>query len=181
MKKILAFAGSNSSNSINAKLLQYVVQKITTHQVTTINLTDYESPIYSADFEKEKGIPVPSAMLEKMIDSYDALIISVNEHNSAPSAFFKNHMDWLSRINNQFLLGKKVFLMSTSPGKRGAKTALEFTRDILFPRFGAEIIESFSLPSFHENFDEVSQQLTNEVYTLGLDDLITNFEQNLLD
>lgn len=181
MKNILAFAGSNSSTSINAKLLNYVVTKISHHQVTTIQLTDYEVPIYSADFEKEKGIPVPSAMLKKMIESYDALIISVNEHNSAPSAFFKNHLDWLSRIDGKFLEGKKVLLMSTSPGKRGAKSALEFIRDTSLPRFGAEVVESFSLPSFYENFDETSEQLSNELYSLGLTDVITNFEQNLLD
>jgi hypothetical protein len=42
--------------------------------------------------------------------------------------------------------------MSTSPGKGGAKYALDVTSKLL-PRFGAEIIESFSLPSFTQNFD----------------------------
>lgn len=181
MKKILAFAGSNSSTSINVKLLNYVVQKITYHKVKILDLTAHEVPIYSADIEKTKGMPIQSQVLKNIIQEHDALIIAVNEHNSAPSVFFKNHMDWLSRIDHQFLLGKKVLLMSTSPGKRGAKTSLEFTRDIILPRFGAEIVESFSLPSFGENFDEVSQQLTNEVYSLGLSDVITNFEQNLID
>ena len=36
--------------------------------------------------------------------------------------------------------------MSTSPGKRGGLTALEYAKSI-FPRFGGEIIESFSFPS----------------------------------
>lgn len=181
MKKIIAFAGSNSRTSINAMLLNYVVQKVTYHKVKTIHLTDYTVPMYSADIEQDTGMPIQSQVLKNIIAEHDALIIAVNEHNSAPSVFFKNHLDWLSRIDNQFLLGKKVLLMSTSPGKRGAKTSLEFTRDILLPRFGAEIVESFSLPSFDENFDTESNQLTNEVYSLGLNDVITNFEQNLIE
>lgn len=181
MKKILAFAGSNSSTSINAKLLNLVVGKISNHEVHRIDLASYDVPIYSADIEKTAGMPSPSLQLKNLIDKHEALIISVNEHNSAPSAFFKNHMDWLSRVDSTFLQGKKVLLMSTSPGKRGAKTSLEFVRDILLPRFGAEIVESFSLPSFGENFDEVSNKLTNEIYSLGLNDVITNFEQNLME
>lgn len=181
MKKILAFSGSNSSTSINTKLLNHVVGKISHHQVQSIDLGSYDVPIYSADIEKTAGIPSPSVQLKNRIEEHDALIISVNEHNSAPSAFFKNHIDWLSRIDAKFLQGKKILLMSTSPGKRGAKSSLEFVRDVLLPRFGAEIIESFSLPSFGENFDETNHGLTNELYALGLNDVVTNFEQNLLD
>lgn len=181
MKKILAFSGSNSSTSINAKLLRHVVKKITSHEVTSIELSNYDIPIYSADIEKTAGMPSPSVQLKNLIDEHQALIISVNEHNSAPSAFFKNHIDWLSRVDANFLQGKKVLLMSTSPGKRGAKSSLEFVRDVLLPRFGAEVVESFSLPSFGENYDETSNELTNELYALGLTDVVTNFEQNLLN
>ncbi|GGE20379.1 NADPH-dependent FMN reductase [Psychroflexus salis] len=181
MKKILAFTGSNSSTSINAKLLNYVLNRVSQHEVLQIELSNYNVPIYSEDIEKNNGLPNPSKQLKKLIDDHQALIISVNEHNSAPSAFFKNHIDWLSRVDAKFLQGKKILLMSTSPGNRGAKSSLAFVRDILFPRFGAEVIESFSLPSFGENFDDTSKKLTNEVYALGLDDVVTNFEQNLLN
>lgn len=181
MKKILAFSGSNSSTSINTQLLNHVISKITHHEVHAISLTSYEVPIYSADIEKTAGMPSPSLQLKKLIDEHEALIIAVNEHNSAPSAFFKNHFDWLSRVDVNFLKGKKILLMSTSPGKRGAKSSLEFVRDAYLPRFGAQIVESFSLPSFGENFDDVSKQLTNDLYALGLSDVITNFEQNLME
>lgn len=180
MKKILAFTGSNSSTSINAKLLAYVTQKITQHEVTQLDLKEFDVPIYSEDLEKVSGMPSASKKIKEEIDRHQALVVAVNEHNSAPSAFFKNHIDWLSRVDAKFLQGKKILLMSTSPGKRGAKSSLEYVRDVLFPRFGAEIVESFSLPSFGENFDETSKELTNEVYSLGLNDVITNFEQNLL-
>ena len=41
--------------------------------------------------------------------------------------------------------------MSTSGGKRGGMGALTVVENML-PRFGAEIVATFSLPSFGENF-----------------------------
>jgi len=82
----------------------------------------------------------------------DGVIISVNEHNSNPSAYFKNVLDWLSRLERKFLEDTEVFLMSTSPGKRGGIGSLEIIEKLL-PRFGATISTTFSLPSFNENFD----------------------------
>ncbi|MEP5429839.1 MAG: NAD(P)H-dependent oxidoreductase, partial [Flavobacteriaceae bacterium] len=81
----------------------------------------------------------------------DSVILSVNEHNSHPSAYFKNVLDWLSRLERKFLQDKKVLLMSTSGGKRGGIGSLEVVKELL-PRFGAEIVSTFSLPSFNDNF-----------------------------
>src|SRR5690606_1728932 len=95
-----------------------------------------------------------------------ALVISVNEHNGMVSAYFKNTIDWLSRLDRKFLEGKKVLLMSTSNGKRGAASALEYTKNIL-PRFGATVDESFSIPFYSENFSEETNSISNEVLLLG--------------
>ena len=46
---------------------------------------------------------------------------------------------------------KKVMLMSTSKGKGGAQSALQVVNKML-PRFGAEVVTTFSLPSYGENF-----------------------------
>ena len=93
--------------------------------------------------------------LKNDIQNVDGLIIAVNEHNSAPSAFFKNLIDWLSRIDRKFLIEKKVFLMSASPGARGGATSLEIVKGIL-PRFGATVTATFSLPAFNDNFSSAS-------------------------
>ena len=82
----------------------------------------------------------------------DGIILSVNEHNGNPSAYFKNLIDWLSRLDKNFISGKKILLMSTSPGKRGGIGAHEVSKNLL-TRFGAEIIATFSLPSFYDNID----------------------------
>ncbi|MBT8223269.1 MAG: NAD(P)H-dependent oxidoreductase, partial [Eudoraea sp.] len=69
-----------------------------------------------------------------------------------PSAYFKNVLDWLSRIDRKFLEDTPVLLMSASPGGRGAIGSLGIIKDLL-PRFGAEVVATFSLPSFKQNFD----------------------------
>ncbi|HHG85108.1 MAG TPA: NADPH-dependent FMN reductase, partial [Bacteroidetes bacterium] len=56
-KKILAFGGSNSRNSINKRLANYAAHQIPEADVTLLDLNDFEMPIYSIDREKEGGIP----------------------------------------------------------------------------------------------------------------------------
>lgn len=176
MKKILAFAGSNSSTSINFQLLKHVGGRIQGHEIKVIKLTDYDLPIYSADFEKERGIPVNASIIKNLIAEHDALVIAVNEHNRNVSAFFKNILDWLSRVDRNFLAGKKILLMSTSPGARGGAASLEYCKTIL-PRFGGQVVQSFSLPSFRDNFQE--GKILNEVLELGIEDVLTSFSQQV--
>lgn len=176
MKKILAFAGSNSSTSINFQLLTHVANRIQGHEVKIQDFTQYELPIYSADWEKEKGMPLSATIINNIIKDHDALVIAVNEHNGNVSAYFKNMVDWLSRLDRNFLVKKKILLISTSPGKRGAASALEYTKGIL-PRFGGEIIESFSFPSFNDNFKDGKMQ--NEVWDMGIQDVLTTFSHQL--
>jgi NAD(P)H-dependent FMN reductase len=176
MKKILAFAGSNSSTSINHQFLTHVANRIKGHEMKIIRLTDYEFPMFGVDLEKEMGFPVDVQVMKNLIAEHDALVISVNEHNGNVSAFFKNLIDWLSRIDRNFLADKKILLMSTSNGVRGAASALEYTKGIL-PRFGGNVIESFSFPSFKENFED--DKVLNEVLDLGIEDVLTTFAHEI--
>ncbi len=176
MRKILAFAGSNSSTSINQKLLDNVVDRIAGHEIKGIKLADYSLPMFSVDMERESGYPENLKNLHTLIIEHDALIIAVNEHNRGASAFFKNTIDWLSRLQRNFLEGKKILLISTSPGVGGAKASLEYTKGI-FGRFGGEVIESFSLPSFKDNFQD--GKVTNEVLDMGIEDVVTTFAHQI--
>ncbi|ALM06945.1 NADPH-dependent FMN reductase [Sediminicola sp. YIK13] len=162
MATILAFAGSNSSTSINFKLVKYTSGLIQQNEVKVMDLSLFPVPMYSADTENDHGYPEDVVGLQKDIKNADGLIISVNEHNSGPSAYFKNLMDWLSRVDKRFLEEKKIFLMSTSPGKRGAISSLTYVKDTL-PRFGGEIATTFSLPSFNDNFDPEKGILDGEL------------------
>nr|WP_293295121.1 NAD(P)H-dependent oxidoreductase [Allomuricauda sp.] len=152
MAAILALAGSNSSTSINFKLVKHTVSLVQDSDIQVLNMAEHPFPMYSEDYEKENGFPKQIKELQTKIKNSEALILSVNEHNGNPSAFFKNVLDWLSRSDRGFLEGTKVFLMSTSGGKRGARGSIEVVGNML-PRFGAEITVTFSLPSFYDNFD----------------------------
>lgn len=169
MKKILALAGSNSSSSINHQLVNYTASLFENHDVTVIKLTDYPLPIFGEDIEREEGYPETLQKLLTIIQSHDAIILAVNEHNGTVSAYFKNVLDWLSRIEYKFLKEKPVLLMSTSPGKRGALTALQYVEMVL-PRFDATAITTFVFPSFSENFsngvisnEELNTELVQKV------------------
>ena len=155
MAHLLAFAGSNSSSSINYSLIQHTSSLISSHKVQLVNMTNYPFPMYSEDYERENGFSNSLIEFNQDIEDAAGIIISVNEHNGGVSAYFKNLMDWLSRLDRTFLKDKKVFLLATSPGKRGAISALEETKN-RFARSGAEIVASFSLPSFGENFDKAN-------------------------
>lgn len=162
MSLILAFAGSNSSVSINFKLVNFTTSLIQSHQVQLLNLSNYRFPMYSFDEEKNNGYDATLLTLKMDILNSDGLVLAVNEHNSLPSAYFKNMIDWLSRLDKNFLLHKKIFLIATSGGKRGAMSALEVVKNLL-PRFGGEIVATFSLPSFEENFDETKGIINKEL------------------
>lgn len=153
MKKILAFSGSNSSTSINTQLLDYVVSELSDHDVNVVDLTEYKFPIYSMDIEKETGIPEEVSELADIIDAFDHIIIASNEHNWTVSAFLKNTIDWLSRANSKFIDGKKLFIISTSPGRGGANLANQYLVNML-PKFGAKVTSHFSLKSFNHSFSK---------------------------
>ncbi|NND63093.1 MAG: NAD(P)H-dependent oxidoreductase [Flavobacteriaceae bacterium] len=151
MKKILALAGSNSSTSINHQLVLAVASHLEGHSVKVIRLTDYELPMFGEDLEREQGFSESLKSLLSEIEHVDGLIISVNEHNGSVSAFFKNVLDWLSRIEYKFLENKKILLCSASTGKRGALSAFEYTQSVL-PRYGGEVVYGFNFPNFSDNF-----------------------------
>lgn len=153
MAQILAFAGSNSSTSINFQLVKYTASLVASHEIRVLNMVNYPFPMYSEDLEREKGYSNSLVEFKNDIQKSDALIISVNEHNGNPSTYFKNILDWLSRLERKFLLEKKIFLLSTSPGKMGGGNAIKVIENML-PRFGATIVETFSLPFFGDAFKD---------------------------
>lgn len=153
MKKILIFSGSNSSRSINFKLLIYVSEFINDYDVEVIKLTDYDIPMFSEDIERDTGYSKGLKILHSKIRRADGLIISVPEHNGNLPAFFKNILDWLSRLERSFLEKKKIFLLGTSPGRGGASSSMEQAKKII-PAFKGDIVASFNLPSFTRNFSD---------------------------
>lgn len=160
MATILAFAGSNSSTSINHKLVSYFAEQIKDVDVQLLRLSELNPVMYSEDEQREYGFPEEIEYLYNQIKNTHGLLISVNEHNGNPSAFLKNILDWLSRMDRKFLEGKKILLLSTSNGARGGLGSLEVIKNML-PRFGGEIVDAFPVPTFKENFSERDFEFTN--------------------
>ena len=167
--KILAFAGSNSSKSINKDLVAYTTTFFKGDTIELLDLNDYEMPLFSSDRVGRNGIHQLALDFAKKIDESDLLIISLAEHNGSYSVAFKNIFDWISRIPNRKTFGNKpMLLMSTSPGGRGGASVLEMAIKTL-PHFGATILENFSFPKFYENFDDskgiINERLRSELET----------------
>ena len=155
MKKIIAFGGSSSKNSINTQLALYAASLFPNAEVEALDLNAYDMPVYSVDREQEEGIhPLAHAFYEKL-GTADLIVLSLAEHNGAYTAAFKNILDWASRINNKTFQQKPMLLLATSPGARGGATVLEIATN-RFPFQGADLRGTFSLPSFFENFDQES-------------------------
>ncbi len=152
MKKIIALGGSNSKHSINKQLASYAANQ-SGLATTIIDLNDFEMPLYGIDLENDEGIPQKAHEFLNLIKENDGVIVSLAEHNGAYSAAFKNIYDWVSRIDGKLWSDKPMLLMATSPGGRGGQTVLEIAAD-RFPRMGANVVATYSLPSFGQNFSE---------------------------
>lgn len=149
--KVLAFAATNSKQSINKALLGYALSLVEGIEVEWVDLNDYEMPIYSIE-RNEAGIPALAQEFKNKLNAADAIACSLAEHNGAFSTAFKNVYDWISRIDMNVFGQKPMLLMSTSPGQRGGATVLNLASDT-FPWFGANIVAKYSLPSFFDKFD----------------------------
>lgn len=162
MKNVLAFAGSNSKNSINKQLVTYASNLVENVEVNILDLNDFELPIYSIDYEKTYGIPENAHKFLNFIKSTDGIILSLAEHNGAYSTVFKNLFDWMSRIEGKTFFSKPMLLMAASPGGRGGASVLEIAKS-RFPYHNANIVEMFSLPNFGTNFsgDKIIDEALN--------------------
>ena len=170
MKKIIAFGASSSRASINKQLATYTANQFTDVAVEILDLNDYEMQIFSVDKQKENGIPQLAHDFYAKLGIADLILISFAEHNGAYSSAFKNILDWTSRIDGNTFQGKPMFLMATSTGPRGGSTVLEIAKN-RFPFQGGKVLNSFSLPTFQDNFD-ADKGITNTALKNELNEII---------
>ena len=174
--KLLAFAASNSRESINKQLVTYAASLVPGADVEIIDLNDFELPLFSVDREQELGQPELAKLFLSKIAAADGLLISFAEHNMSFTAAWKNLYDWCSRIETKVYQGKPTVMISTSPGGRGGANVLEAALKSA-PFFGAEIKGSLAIPSFNENFDVDQGRLGNDELDKQLRDVVTELAQ----
>ena len=160
--KILAFAGSTRSNSLNQKLLDIAALGAIESgaQVTQIHLGDYPLPFYDGDLEGKSGLPEKAVALQNLVVESDALLIASPDYNGGYSAILKNALDWMSRPNGDghsalaHFANKAAAVVSASPGPHGGSRGQLAIRGVL-DKLGMLVIpQSFSLGLAHEAFDE---------------------------
>lgn len=174
--KILAFAASNSTKSINKQLVSYAASLVEGAEVELLDLNDYELPLFSEDREKELGHPELAKAFIAKIASSDMLMISFAEHNGSYSAAYKNLFDWSSRMGKKVFQDKPMVLLSTSPGPRGGATVLSAATGSM-PFFGGDVKASLAIPSFHENFDVERGELRNAELNAKLVEAVSRLDE----
>jgi NAD(P)H-dependent FMN reductase len=156
--KILAFAATNSTKSINKKLVTYAVSLLDGVDTEVLDLNDYPLPLFSEDQEAAIGHPASAKEFLSKIAESDAVIVSFAEHNGVYTVAYKNLFDWCSRIQKKVFQNKPLVLLSTSPGVRGGGSVLAVAVASA-PFFGGEVKASLAVPNFYDNFDVDSQRL----------------------
>lgn len=163
--KLLAFAATSSVHSINKQVVAYATRiledgLVDDVAVTTIDLNDYEMPIYSIDRQDAGGIPTEAQSFFDAIGEADAVLVSFAEHNGFYTSAYKNIFDWASRIDMKVYQDKPVVLFSTSIGPGGGGNVLN-TAVMSGQFFGYDVRASLAIPSFAQNFDLATGSLSN--------------------
>lgn len=136
--KILAFAGSARSGSLNKNLVGIAAQFTRNHgaEVTVLDLRDYPLPLYDGDLEAAHGLPEPVRTLKRMLSEHHGLLIASPENNGSVSAPLKNMLDWISRSEGTqprslSFQNKVAAIVAASPGVYGGLRGLLHLRQIL--------------------------------------------------
>lgn len=176
MKNILVIAGTSHRDSINLALASYAAAQVEGAKVTSLDLNDFEMSIFSEDVEASGGIPDAAKSFLEAIQASDGIVISLAEHNGSYTAAFKNVFDWTSRLEQKLWSNKPMLLMATSPGGRGGATVLA-AAEATFPHLGGNIVATFSLPSFYDNFSQ-ENGISDATLASQLSEAITLFSNS---
>ncbi|UYV39172.1 NAD(P)H-dependent oxidoreductase [Rhodobacteraceae bacterium D3-12] len=164
--KLIAFAASNSSTSVNAKLARHAAERFQAEfapdaEIDILDINDYEMPLYSSDREAADGVPQLAQDFRDRLATADALVISYAEHNGHYPAAYKNLFDWASRLGKEVYQNKPALYLATSPGPGGAGSVLAAAKASA-GFFGADVLGALSVPNFFEAFDAEQGALSDE-------------------
>lgn len=176
MKNILVIAGTSHRESINLALASHAASQVEGASVTALDLNDFEMTLYSEDVEAASGIPEAAGRFLEAIQAADGIVISLAEHNGSYTAAFKNLFDWTSRLEQKLWSQKPMLLMATSPGGRGGATVLA-AAEATFPHLGGNVVATFSLPSFYDNFSQ-ENGITDAALASSLSEAVTRFSNS---
>jgi chromate reductase, NAD(P)H dehydrogenase (quinone) len=159
-QKILAFAGSLRSGSLNRKLVRIAAEgaRAAGAEITEVDLRDIPMPLFDGDIEREQGLPPNAKLFKRLLIEHKGMLISSPEYNTAMTAVLKNAIDWATRAEQGepplvAFKGKVGGLMSASPGNYGGVRSLAMLRAIL-SHLGVVVVPmNLSIARASEAFD----------------------------
>lgn len=171
MPRILAFAGSTRTGSVNVSLVRAIARaaRAAGAEVTEIDLRDFAMPIYDGDTEASSGLPEHARRLKALMSAHDAWLISTPEYNSSLPALLKNLIDWTSRVHlpderpTQVYRGAKAMVVSASPSPRGGGKSHAHLVSILEAVGTAVLPERLNLAAAHEAFGPDGEPLADSL------------------
>lgn len=169
--KVLAFAGSSRTESVNKKLVREAA-KIACEMdtdVTYIDLRDYPIVLYDADYEATNGIPENVKSIRNLMINSQVIFIASPEYNGSLTGLLKNTLDWASRSETngtsyEAFQGKKFVIMSASPGKDGGARGLLPLRAILEDLGGIVLPQQISISDAYNAFDAQGELKDKKIY-----------------
>jgi NAD(P)H-dependent FMN reductase len=154
--RILAFAASLSSTSLNERLIQ-LAARLAEHEGAEVDLArfhEFDMPLYDADADKRDGLPEGARELRRRVEAAAGLMIAAPEYNFSISGPLKNAFDWVSRARPMPWRGRTVYLLSTAPSPMGGIRGLWQTR-IPLEGCGAIVFpDMFALPHGNTAFND---------------------------
>ena len=171
MKKILLLSGSMRKESVNTKLLK-AVEATTSAEVLWGSL---EHPLFNEDVEVVI-FPESVEQLKNDCESADVIFISTPEYNRGVPGPLKNALDWISRpYGKNSLTGKKVVILSASPGSLGGVVAHHQLITSLV-HMGAQVHSGFefTLSNAYDKFDDEGN-LVDDVTKDHITKLLTEY------
>ena len=160
--KLLAFAGSTRTGSLNQALLDLAVVEAQARgaAVTAIRLKDFALPMYDGDLE-QSAFPAAARELKGLFQAHDGFLIASPEYNGSVSGVLKNAIDWVSRPTDDEALtalsgfrGKVAGLMAASISPFGGLRGITHMRQILGTIQTLVATEQVLVPFAHGAFDE---------------------------
>jgi chromate reductase len=152
--RVLGIAGSLRQGSYNRRLLEAATEALTDADWTIARLRGI--PPYDADVE-ERGNPPSVVQLKDQIEAADALVIATPEYNHSIPGVLKNAIDWASRpAHRSPLVGKPVVMLGASPGRGGARRALQHLRQVLESTDAMPLPHELSVASVRDRLEDGS-------------------------
>lgn len=164
--KLIGIVGTNSNQSTNRKLLQFIKNNFS--EKVTIEICEIKD--LPAFYEPEDHtVPPRVKALSDKIEAADGVIISTPEYDHTIPAALKSALEWLSYTTRP-LIDKPVMVVGASHGSLGSSRAQAHLRQILdAPELKARIMPSAefllgnSLAAFNEAGNLVDTEKIQEL------------------